>query len=163
MTAPTSNEWYETKYKGYFINKKGEVKKVLKTKEVKCNLCLGKVGYLYFSAGRTDGKINIHRLLAEMFLENPHNKRNVDHINRIKTDNRLENLRWYSQSENMLNTDKIANNLSNVVFRNNCWICNVGDKEIGRFDTENEARACKYGYLRALEISCNYSPKSKKT
>ena len=159
MASPTYDEWYKTKYGGYFINKKGEVKKVFKKTEKMVNYCLGKNGYYYFSAGSKAGKVNIHRLLAEMFLDNPHNKRNVDHINRIKSDNRLENLRWYSQSENMLNTDIIANNLSNIVFKNNCWLCKVGSKVIGRFDTENEARACKYGYLKALEISTKYSTK----
>lgn len=36
----------------------------------------------------------IHRLVAETFKPNPHNYPTVDHINRIKTDNRADNLRW---------------------------------------------------------------------
>jgi hypothetical protein len=49
-------------------------------------------------------KKSVHRLVAEAFVENPNNNNFVDHINRNKTDNRAENLRWVSKSENNLNT-----------------------------------------------------------
>jgi hypothetical protein len=46
---------------------------------------------------------SIHRLLALHFLDNPNEYPEVDHINRIKNDNRLENLRWASKSMNCFN------------------------------------------------------------
>lgn len=89
----------------YGINRDGSIKR-LKTGQGTSGNCL-KVycesnGYkrvricLY---GKTELRY-IHRLLAEVFLDNPENKPCVNHIDGNKLNNTLINLEWVSYSEN---------------------------------------------------------------
>lgn len=49
----------------------------------------------------------VHRLVLETFVGfAPEGKPQADHINRVRDDNRVENLRWVSRSENQRNTSR---------------------------------------------------------
>ncbi len=48
-----------------------------------------------------------HRLVALVFLDNPENKKTVNHKNWDKLDNRISNLEWNTYSENILHSYKI--------------------------------------------------------
>ena len=66
---------------------------------------------LYNNGGNHTFRIN--RLVAMVFIPNPENKPEIDHINTNKTDNRVENLRWVTHEENMNNP------ITKSIFKNN--------------------------------------------
>lgn len=89
----------------YEVSNTGEVRrggKVLKGVAMK-------IGYIKVALGRKH-QIFAHRLVAEAFIPNPEDKREVDHINRIRHDNRVENLRWATPAENQANIGVQTNN-----------------------------------------------------
>lgn len=74
------------------------------------NGCLLPNGYYVVRIKRKGYRV--HRLVAETFLENPENKPSVDHLNRIRTDNRVQNLRWATPKEQQDNTNTVEKELS---------------------------------------------------
>lgn len=86
----------------YQISDQGRVRSLKFGKEKILSPGLNKNGY-YHIALCLNGKIRrffVHRLVAMTFIFNPENKDCVDHINGVRSDNRLENLRFCTKKEN---------------------------------------------------------------
>ena len=82
----------------YEVSNFGNVK--LNGKIVNPHQCINKNGqksYLYI------GGFTIHKAVAELFIPNPENKQCVDHIDTNIENNRVDNLRWVTHKENLLN------------------------------------------------------------
>ena len=100
---------YENLYK---INKNGDIYSCWYKKNM--TPLVNKDGYKYVCL-KKEGKRSkgfIHRLLGKQYLDNPDNKPEIDHIDRNKDNNSLDNLRWVSRVENRRNRADIIENLT---------------------------------------------------
>ena len=143
-------------YPNYLIYPDGKVwsknvKRYLKEK-------INRHGYLHVELCK-DGihkTHRIHRLVAEHYIPNPDNKKCVDHINRDKKDNRIENLRWATHSENNQNTGVSKTNklgIKNICYdksrdRYQYQKTDMGNIHTKHFKTLEEAIAYKEDYER---------------
>lgn len=94
-------------------------------------------GYLIINLSKDSIKktVKVHKLVAEAFIPNPNNLPTIDHINRNRNDNRVENLRWVSYIEQNTNKHrhwnvdvnyKVKCIENNEIFKNAleaaCWV-----------------------------------------
>ncbi len=129
-------------YENYLVFEDGMVINSLTGRELKSSKT--RDGYLFVGLYKNNKRklFRISRLVALAYIENPENKPEVNHINRITTDNRVENLDWNTRLENMQNRGIQKNN-------------KLGEKNI---------RKTKYGTYRFTKIiNGKYFSKNFKT
>ena len=109
--------WKQTYIEGISVSSVGRVRRdkdryIYKKRINKSN------GYNYVDLRwKRNGKmLKVSRLVALTFIPNHDNKSDVDHINTIRTDDRVENLRWCTRSENMRNPITLSK-ITNAQFR----------------------------------------------
>jgi hypothetical protein len=84
-------------FESYNVSNLGRIKSLF-GKEKILKQSLNRDGYMKINLNGTT--FNTHRLVAGAFLENKENKPQVNHLNKKRCDNRVENLEWVSIQEN---------------------------------------------------------------
>lgn len=102
------NNWKMLKENNdYLINRMGQIKN-------KKNVILkpGKTKNGYFTVSLTNNKKQrtyyVHRLVANNYIKNSNNYKEVNHIDGNKNNNRVENLEWCDRSINLTHAYKIG-------------------------------------------------------
>jgi hypothetical protein len=99
---------------------------------------------------RKQKTFRIHRLVATHYIDNPENKPEVDHWNGKRNDNRVENLRWVTSSENGQNTGNYKNNTSG--HKNICY-----SKKHNRYKYSKDINKVRYHkYFKTLKDALCY-------
>lgn len=115
--------------------------------------------YIYDISGNRRHKL-VHRLVAEAFLPNPTNLPCVDHIDRVRDNNASSNLRWVSRQGNQFNRN--AKGYSYVISKGRYMAqikINGKSKNLGMYDTEEEARAAYLAAKQTMHIIGKPQPK----
>lgn len=134
-------------YPGYYISKRGILFTSLKRVGVK-GKGHGRKGTTHVISNTWRKRFYIHRLVYEAWVSNIPKGYDIDHINGIKTDNRVSNLRAVSRSENLKHNYELG-------FKGSNYIHTFSDKErefIMKDYKENgfsiKKISLKYGYSR---------------
>ena len=135
----------------YAADEQGNIYSLKFNKIRKLKGAVDKLGYLIASIS-TAGKVKkhkMHRLIAKTFLEDYSEDLQVDHIDRCKNNNSLDNLRMVTSSENRQNSDAkgYSWDKSSQKWKARIMI-NNNLKHLGYYDTEEEAREA---YLKGKE------------
>jgi len=104
------------------------------------------------------GETYLAHRLAWFYVHGEHPTRNIDHINGVKSDNRIVNLRECNQSENQQNR-RLSSVRGCYKRRNGRWTAQImigyRSKKLGTYDTEQQAREA---YLAAKLKMHTFAP-----
>jgi len=147
-------------WENYIINDKGEIYSTLSSRNIKGSI--DSKGYVTIILRKKTGakkSIFLHQLVAKMFIPNPENKPQVNHIDFDKSNNCVENLEWCTMKENIkhyynnpivtnrkLSLDQIE--LIKELVKDRTWTYKKISKRFGISES--------YVYKIVKNIRCNY-------
>lgn len=115
--------WKEIEnHKGYWVSNYGEIVSYRRgntkkldniPKLLKYSASSSRNGKIYYKINLDKKNYYIHRLIASVFIDNPLNKNQVNHLDNNPYNNRVDNLEWVTQSENMIHSLNFKSNYAN--------------------------------------------------
>ncbi len=145
-------------YDNYEISSHGRVRN--NTNGYIMKLMTDRYGYKYIGLTRDRKRKahKIHRLVSFAFLDRNDEHTDVDHIDHNRGNNRVNNLRWVTSSENQRNRSICTTNtsgVSGVCFdkRENSWCASWYDEDKRKFKSFSVK---KYGDEEAHQLAINY-------
>lgn len=102
-------------FPNYYLNKEGKLYSVPYKKFLKYQL--NNDGYPHVQVTNKGKKKDylVHRLVAEVFIDNPDNKPQVNHKDMNKNNYHVDNLEWTTGSENMIHRNKFVKETTKVL------------------------------------------------
>lgn len=91
--------WKPTDIAPYEVSNMGNIRNANRDKLMNKTITGNGYERVTLRSGNTYAGREVHRLVAQAFLPNDENKRTVNHKNKIRYDNRVENLEWATSSE----------------------------------------------------------------
>lgn len=119
-----------------------------------------KDGYLTITLKNEQGKnvcLKAHRLVALHFIDNPNNKKTVDHKDNNRQNNMVTNLRFATRQENAINRKLAANNTTGfkgIRIKQNKYIAyitlNTKYTHLGTFEKLEDALQARFNKVNEL-------------
>ena len=112
----------------YFVTTEGKIISYKFKQPRVLQTWLQKSGYENIKLSRDNQSYHflIHRLVAEAFIPNPNNLPEVNHKNKIRNDNRVENLEWCDRITNLYDS---YSTMSSVRNHHTCVLINEQTNE----------------------------------
>ena len=132
----------------------GEFTRLVRVSNQKAGVTAGYLNNRGYIQIKVDGKLYSAHRLAWLYVHGKFPDNDIDHINRVKDDNRIVNLRDVTCSQNQWNTVARRNGLKGVTYhkRDRRWqaviTTNKKKKYLDYFDTELDAHEA---YCRAAD------------
>lgn len=139
-------------FRGYYVDKYGLV---YDANGVRLNQHINAGGYLRVIINNK--QLYVHRLVAEAFIPNPENKPNINHIDGDKSNNRVDNLEWCTQQENVSHSIDVLNNSP----KRNCVKIRVYEYANGNYMGDFESVADASRTLNLPLHSCYHAVEGK--